>query len=247
MKKIVLKFFLIICCTLVLTSLVSASTIQYTRFSEFEPLNFGSFNAETAHVENKFEYHYVMTDSEEIQDFLNKIDRYESNNSQIVQMKIFVVKEGEAKINPVEKTYLRNITKHERGFFKNEIIECSGVTQYFISDIELDLNEEDIQSNIGGSTFTSYQDRKVAPYIRNASYVPDFMILKNIIPDANKTLEISSEYSCNHGNNNLTMYVWDIYTFVTFETYNFFKNEWETGELYIPEGIVYVVIEYENN
>jgi hypothetical protein len=243
MKKIVLKFFLIICCTLLLTSLVSASTMQYTRFTEFKPLNFSSFDADTAHLENRFEYRYVMTDSEEIQNFLNGINMRESNNSQIVQIEIFVVKEGEAKINPIEKTYLRNITKHEKGFFKNEIIESSGMTQLFISDIDLDLNEEDTQSDTE-ATFTTYQDRKVAPYLRNTAYVPNFIILKNIIPNADKTLETSSECSyC--GNNDVVINVWDLYTFVTFETYNIFKNEWETGELYIPEGTLYMAVEYK--
>jgi len=121
--------------------------------------------------------------------------------------------------------YLRNITEQGRGFFKNESIE---------------------HSSFNAGKLTNYQDRTVDPYLRNTSSLLKFIILRNIIYDTEKSLEISTEYSY-ESDQYTEIIAWDMYTCVTFEIYNIFKNEWRTGELYIPGGTVFMGVEHESD
>ena len=116
MKKIVLKFFLIICCMLVLTSLVSASTMPSALFSDLEYTDF-------SHSDSIGVSFCGVEDEEEIQYLIKENNIYISNNSDIDRVVMCVVKEREININQAERPYLKNITEHGKGYFKNEVIE----------------------------------------------------------------------------------------------------------------------------
>ena len=221
MKKSILKYFCAILFILfLLVSLASASTMQYTRFSDFEYIDFPNSGADV-------EYYRTDTrNAEEIQNIIEKNNIRTTNSSDIVRIERYFVKTREAKINTTGKMYLRNITEQGRGFFKNESIE---------------------HSSFNAGKLTNYQDRTVDPYFRNTSSLLKFIILRNIIYDTEKSLEISTEYSYESPDHYTEIIVWDMYTCITFETYNIFKNEWKTGELYIPEGTVFMGIEHESD
>ena len=221
MKKTILNYFCVIIFVLLfLISCSSASTMQYTRFSDFEYIDLPDSGADV-------EYYIKDTrDAEEIQNIIEKNNICTIANSDIIRIEKYFVKTREAKINTTEKIYLKNITDQGRGFFKNESIE---------------------HSSFNAGKLTNYQDRTVDPYLRNTSSLFKFIILRNIISDTEKSLEISTEYSYESPDHYTEIIVWDMYTCITFETYNIFKNEWRTGELYIPEGTVFIGIEHESD
>jgi len=252
MRKIILKFVSLICCILFLTSFASASLVQYTRFSDFEYLNFNDSNIDSVYThsivegtkKNQQYTYYVIKDTDKIQKL---IDEGKINNptiSEIVQIEICIIEERETKINPVEKTYLKNVTKHGKGYFKDEqgYVVRGSIENINSRDIHENVEQDDSDGGLG--VLSASQEGKVSPYLRNTSYIPNFIILKNIISDTDKNLKTASEYNYSYIDNSVEIGIWDMYSYVTFETYNIFKSEWEAGELYIPEGTVYIAIEW---
>jgi hypothetical protein len=265
MKKIILKCFLIICCTLLLTSLVSASSTPYTQFTNLEYTDF-------SHSDSIGISFHGVEDEEEIQYLIKENNIYISNTSDIDRVVMCVIKERETNINQTERPYLKNITEHGKGYFKDDVIE-------------------QIAFSCAATNSKITLDGTMDPYLWN-SHVPGFIITRDIISDANKSLKISEKYEYDSdwdgknrrisagglsaggfswempdiyidwemeehnvsedgtytpSNKYVSWTVWNMYSYVTFETYNIFKNEWETGELYIPEGTVCIAVEYENN
>jgi len=222
MKKIIIISFFLITCILFLTSFASASTMQYIRFSDFEYMDF--INSEADYIEA--DYIINTENAEEIQNLIEENNIYVWEDSEVIRIERYFVKTRETKINLTEKVYLKNITNQGRGYFKNEYIECSSF-------------------NLG--ELTMFQDRTVDPYLRNTSSIFKPMILKDVISYTDKSLDISTEYTYNSPEHYTEIMAWDMYTCITFETYNVFKNEWETGELYIPEGSVFMALEYNSD
>ena len=268
MKQRFAKCFSLVICILFLSSFASASTMQYTLFSDFEYMDRDDFESSESELYKRDEYKRIsfqnIGNEEEIQRMIIENNIRVPDNSRIVRIEMCVVKERETKLNLTETSYLKNITEHGNGYFKNELIR---------------------QSVFSGSNFKTIQNRTVDPYLRNVQ-IFDSIILRNIISDKNKSLKIFTEYeyvsdgnkakitvdgvpyetnsilkeeeepkelyilegNINNSNENyVSLTVWDMYTFVTFESYNIFKNEWEIGELYIPEGSVFMAVEYNSS
>ena len=248
MIKISLKYVSLICCILFLTSFASASLMQYNRFSDFEYLNFNEADADSIYThgivegtgKNQHYTYYTIKDADKIQQLINEGKINTPDVSEIVQIEMCIIEERETKINPVENSYMKNVTEHGRGYFKDEL---SYIVRGTNGNINSNFNETIKQSNL--RSLNASQTGKVAPYLRNTSYIPKFIILKNIISDADKNMKTSSEYNYSCIDNNMEITIWDMYSYVTFETYNIFNSEWETGELYIPEGTVYIAIEWK--
>jgi len=257
MKKIILKCFLIITCILLLTSFASASVLQSTRFSDFKYIDTGE------PMDCPVTDFYITEDEEEIQQLIKESNIDVPNNSKVIRIGICTVKERETKINRTENAYLKNVTKNGKGYFKNEFYEQtfsnSKITNAQNRTAKPYLRNSQIFDVIISGNIIS--EKKSLQIDTEYEYDSKGEHVKMVSRDRyssggyekQKTGYVSGEayapkgigYSLDESQVMLT--VWDLYSYVTFESYNIFKNEWEPGELYIPEGFIYMAVEYENN
>jgi len=254
MKKSILKYLCAITIMLfVLISLASASS-----FSDIKYTSLGHFNAPGAD-------YYITEDEEEIQRLIKENNIHIPDNSKITLIGICAVKERKVKINQTEKAYLRNITEHGSGYFEKEYSEQKVFSGKLVENktkvVKPHLQNTSrifdflILKNIISDTSWSLKTSTEYEYISDEKRVK--MITREKYSSGagayekqkneyeTEELDISEKHVYSSGKNPIMLTVWDVYTHVTFESYNIFKNEWETGELYIPEGTVYMTVEYE--
>ena len=228
--------------------------MQYIPFSNFKYTDLGNFSVPGVEF-----YNVGNLKDEEIQQFIKENNIGTPDNSKIVWIEMCVVKERETEINQTEKLYLKNITDKGNGYFRNEMVRQSVHSSNFTSVQKRTIDPYLRNSRIYGPMILrdiisdTNKSLKISEKYEYASDGENRRIAaggascETLGYNERKTGEsdIPEGNVRNSDERLMLLTVWDMYSHVTFETYNFIKNEWEPGELYIPEGTVYMTVEYE--